>query len=183
MRGKFIPMEMRLRISAAKKGVPRNPEATQATALALLGRKRSPDTIEKIRLAALQRPAVNEEVRRKMSDSAKARAPMSAETRTKMSATRTGKAGKPHSEETKALLSAIGRGRKLTAEHRAAIGAGIRGRKQSPEHIAKRVAAKKARLAAKALTDSAATPPTNHASCPPAPKERHRHDGVAVPAP
>lgn len=53
-----------------------------------------------------------------------------------------GPTGYSHSNETRAKLSAAGKGKKKSPEHRAKIGAGNRGKKQTPEAKAKLAAAR-----------------------------------------
>lgn len=66
---------------------------------------------------------------------------VTAEQRAVLSAMFKGKS--THTPEVRAKLSAIGTGRKRTAESVAKSAAGLKGRKQSPEHVAKVVAANK----------------------------------------
>jgi group I intron endonuclease len=105
-----------------------------------------------------------EETRAKISAAGKARAPYprkphSEETRAKIAATLKGRpgpmAGKKHSPETLAKMSAAQAGRKLTEEHCATLSKALKGRSVSPETRAK-IGAKVSASAARKRADKAA---------------------------
>ncbi|HOV78263.1 MAG TPA: hypothetical protein PLS24_09550 [Sedimentisphaerales bacterium] len=100
----YVPTpELRAKWSAMRKGVPYSPERHPA----MLGRRHTPESVEKIRAASTGR---------KMPDSMRA----------KTSARRK---GQPLSLEQKEKLAASHRGKTLTAEHRAKIAASTKSRK------------------------------------------------------
>jgi hypothetical protein len=107
--------EHRAKIGAAHRGMKRSAETRRKISLAAQGRKCSPEECEARRQRALGRK----------------RGPPSAETRAKMSASLTGRV---LSAETRAKMSASAP-KKKTAEHAAAISAGLKGRTFTEEHI------------------------------------------------
>ena len=103
------------------------------------GRKHSPETIAKLRLAKSNQSV---ETRAKIGEANRRRA-VSTETRAKISAAAR---QRTYSPETRAKLSAAGQGRAVSAEARAKIGAANSGRVKSPEARAKISAANRGRI-------------------------------------
>jgi group I intron endonuclease len=100
------------------------------------GAKRSPESVERIRLAQTGRKA-SLEARQRMSEAGFNRPPVSDETRAKMSAARR---GKPLSESARAKVAAAQTGLKHSPERIARNAELRRGVKQSAETIEKRTA-------------------------------------------
>lgn len=120
--------EHRKKISAAHIGRPKNPTSVEKTRAALKGRKATERQIENLSLGRLCNNT--DEARKKRSDSLK------------------GRDTSAWSHKTATAL----RGRKASDEVKARLLAATKGRKQTPEQIAKRVASRKATLAAQGRT-------------------------------
>lgn len=115
--------EQRAKMSAASKGKPKSPEAVEKTRTALAGRKATPEQLASLALGRVRPDGYVSPLKG-----------VSRPTPWRVGAVPANK-GVPASEETRAKLSAAGKGRK-----------------QTPEQIAKRVASRHATLAAQGRT-------------------------------
>lgn len=122
------------------RGVPKSPETRAKMSAASIGKKKSPESVEKVRKALRGRKATEKQL---LSLSLG---------RTRPDGYVSPLCGKPRS--TPWMLGRIpsNKGKKASAETRAKLSAIKKGRKQTPEQIAKRVAARKATLAAQGRT-------------------------------
>jgi|688.fasta_scaffold291475_4 hypothetical protein len=68
-KGKKHSDETKQKLSNSRKGKPANPKSINAMVTANKGKKRSPETIEKLRIAALNRAPMSEETKQKISKS------------------------------------------------------------------------------------------------------------------
>lgn len=145
----------------SKSGFTHSLETRKSIGSAGLGRKHSPETVERIREAARRqiRKPVSEETRRKMSESRRGRemGPMSEEQKQKLREANLGKKhsaetrskiskgliGRPVSVETRAKISAsnTGRVRDVSPEiqklHNAKVSAALKGKPKHPDHVRK----------------------------------------------
>lgn len=138
--------QARANMSAAQKCRPPITDATRLKlSLAGVGRKLSPESIEK--MAAAHRGVKRSAEVNAKNSAARLGRPIPMETREKMSAAAKGRV---HTASALSQMANSKRGRPLSAEHRAALKAahkGMTGRKHSPETIAK-MAATQQRIAA-----------------------------------
>lgn len=149
--------ETRAKIGLAHKGRKKSLEQIEKIRLSNLGKKRSEETKKKIR----ERP-ISEETKLRMSESGKARAELSAETRSKLAEAsrrkwedpayrekiRAGTTGKPRDAAFRKKLSDIAKARHPQSnEYRDRIRQAMKARWADPEYRAMQIAARKASAA------------------------------------
>lgn len=122
-----VSLETRQKISAAKKGVKKSPEAVEKGAAKLRGRKMSKEFSEKLSARNRGR-TVSQETRDKIRETSRKRKP---------------------SPESIAKAKATKEARGISDAVRLKLSLATRGKKQSPEHVAKKVASRKLTMASR----------------------------------
>lgn len=145
MSGYKATEETKQKQRAAKIGKPKSEETKRKMAIAATGRKLDAATIEKMRQANLGKKLSSEARARLLSYAHLGHTP---ESRAKISASLKGR------DVSKWIykIAAANRGKKMPEEQKKKVSAFFKGRKQTPEQIAKRVASRKATLAAQGRT-------------------------------